>query len=391
MGINQTLHLLVLRLLTVVFFMEGNQMTYDRQIQRRISKLMKNTRSKAPLRHFDYNRIARHDVRIGHLNGKQVERFILHFRSNGCLWCKASGGCTMCGFWNETAQGYKVVTAEAFVNQFQNALHRFDLQRYPILGLYNAGSFLQEEEIPFTAVETIFRLIATHLPDLRQVTIESRVDYITEEKLRELQNILGNDIQLAIGMGFDSEDHIVRNLIINKGISKGELEQAIEITKRLKIHSIVYVLLKPPFLTEREAIEDAIRSTSYLSTVDPTEIHYETVTVEADTLVGQMYANDLYRPMWLWSIIEVLKRVHSFATPYMTPLRYVARAMDVPHNCTLCTETVTKKIYNRYCSDWDLAHFSDPDCPCRAEWLDTVRKEYPLSLRERVLEGLSEL
>jgi len=258
------------------------------------------------------------------------------------------------------------------------------------LGLYNAGSFLQEQEIPFTAVERIFHLASRHLPDLRRVVIESRVEYITMEKLERLQNILGNNTELAIGMGFDSENEIVRNLIINKGVSKEGFERAIEITRQLDVQSIVYVLLKPPFLTEREAIEDAVESTRYVSGVGPTEIHYETVTVEADTLVDQLYTSGLYRPMWLWSIIEILKRVRSFAMPYMTPLRYVAQAVDVPRNCPACTEMVTDRIYNRYCSDWDLAHFAGLDCPCRAEWLEAVREEPLLSLEERVWEIVSD-
>jgi archaeosine synthase beta-subunit len=365
-------------------------MAYDREIRGRISKLMRGLRARAAPQQFDHNRIACHDVRVGHLDGKQVERFIVHFRSNGCLWCKANGGCTMCGFWNETARGREIVTVEAFVNQFQNVLNRFDLQRYPVLGLYNAGSFLQEQEIPFTAVERIFHLASRHLPDLRRVVIESRVEYITMEKLERLQNILGNNTELAIGMGFDSENEIVRNLIINKGVSKEGFERAIEITRQLDVQSIVYVLLKPPFLTEREAIEDAVESTRYVSGVGPTEIHYETVTVEADTLVDQLYTSGLYRPMWLWSIIEILKRVRSFAMPYMTPLRYVAQAVDVPRNCPACTEMVTDRIYNRYCSDWDLAHFAGLDCPCRAEWLEAVREEPLLSLEERVWEIVSD-
>lgn len=294
----------------------------------------------------------------------------------------------MCGFWNETTRGREVVTAEAFVNQFKDALDRFDLQRYQILGLYNAGSFLQEKEIPFAAVEEIFHLATEHLPKLRRVTIESRVEYINKQKLRSLQNILGSDIQLAVGMGFDSEKEIVRNLIISKGVSKEGFERAVEVTRRLGVRSVVYLLLKPPFLTEREAIEDAVKSTLYVSSVGPTEIHYETVTVETDTLVDQLYTSGLYRPMWLWSIIEILKRVRSFAMPYMTPLRYIAQALDGPHNCPVCTEIVTERIYNRYCMDWDLAHFADLDCPCRAEWSEVVRKEPSLSLEERVWEGV---
>jgi hypothetical protein len=99
-------------------------MAYNRQIQDKISKLTRGLRAKATHQQFDHNRIAGHDVRIGHINGKQVERFIVHFYSNGCLWCQASGGCTMCGFWNETTRGREVVTAEAFVN-WKNGFWRF--------------------------------------------------------------------------------------------------------------------------------------------------------------------------------------------------------------------------------------------------------------------------
>ena len=104
---------------------------------------------------FNPDKVARTDVRIGHVDEKTVERFVVHFRSTGCLWDKRAGGCTMCGFWDETAQFKRAITHRNFVNQFVDLLQTYDLRKYPVLSLYNAGSFLVEQEIPFSAVEEI--------------------------------------------------------------------------------------------------------------------------------------------------------------------------------------------------------------------------------------------
>ena len=296
----------------------------------------------------------------------------------------------MCGFWNETMPAEQIITSEEYVNQFMSAFNEFNLQRYHALSLYNAGSLLNEKEMPFSALEEIFCFISKKLPNLKQLIIESRLEYITKEKLEILQKILGNNIRLAVGIGFESQNDIVRNFLINKGVSKRRFEKVIDLTNSLNIQSIVYLILKPPFLTEREGIEDAIESTKYLSALKVSQINYETMTIEDNTLVNILYEKGYYHPPWLWSVIEILKRVHPFAKPFLTPLKYITEALDTPKNCLICTKLAKEKIYEKYCSDFSLSHFENFECTCKSEWLKITREqENTLSLGKRAMNILN--
>lgn len=356
-----------------------------------VLSVLKEIRQNSIAANFDHNRIANFDIRIGHVDGKKVKRFVVHFRSNGCVWCKHTGGCSMCGFWNETTQGKTIITAEEFVTQFKNVLSAHDLKSYASLSLYNAGSFLNEQEIPFSAAEEIFSLVSEKLPNLRQLIIESRVENISEEKLRALQKILGTDIRLSIGIGFESQNDVIRNLILNKGVSKRHFEKCIEITNALNIQPIAYLMIKPPFLTEAEAIEDAVESAKYLNKVGVREIHYETMTIEDNTFVNMLYDRGYYKLPWLWSIAEILKRVHPSVKPFLTPLSYIAKAKDAPKNCSLCSEAVKGKIYEKYCSDFSLSHFDELDCTCKQEWQKVIQEKSALPLEDKALKILSDL
>jgi len=340
-------------------------------------------------RDFDPDTVARTDVRIGHIDGRTVERFVVHFRSTGCLWDKQVGGCTMCGFWSETAQFKSRITHRNFVNQFAEVLRSHDLRKYPVLSLYNAGSFLAEAEIPFPAVEEIMGLIASGLPGLRRVIIESKVEYVDRDRLRALRRILGSGTELALAVGFESQDDAVRNLCINKGCTKGQFERCIETLRSDGFHSIVYLILKPPFLTEREAIDEAVASTDYVCRVGVNEVNYETMTVESDTFVSLLHARGQYRLPWLWSVAEILRRVRPLATPFLTPFRYIADSIDTPRNCLICTNTMIERIYAKYCADFDVSHFADATCRCRTDWLRDLEAVDSRSLPARVMDSLA--
>ncbi len=360
-----------------------------RQALRELRGVLREMKQDIRPKDFNPDKVARTDVRIGHVGQQTVERFVVHFRSTGCLWDKRAGGCTMCGFWNETAQFGRPIAHRNFVNQFVDVLHTHDLRKYPVLSLYNAGSFLVEQEIPFSAVEEIARLIATELPDLKRVIIEGKVEDADRDKLRALKRIVGDRIQLALAVGFESQDDTVRGLCINKACTKKQFENCIELTRAEGLHSIVYLILKPPFLTEREAIDEAVASTRYVCRVGVSEVNYETMTVESDTFVNLLYNHGQYQLPWLWSVGEILKLVRPIATPFLTPFRYIVDSIDTPKNCPHCTRTMVENIYQKYCADFDVSHFENATCACKADWRAELDREDPRPIPERVLSFLA--
>lgn len=354
----------------------------------KLEKFLKQIVESTPRRVFSKDEVVKTDVRIGHIGGKPVKRLVIHLRSNGCGW-KKSGGCTMCGFWNETSQQKDRVEAEDFISQFKGALKAFNLYKYPILSIYNAGSAFNEEEIPFEALESIFRMISK-IPTIKQIILESRIEYMTKDRIRQLKNII-NGKDLIIGVGLESSNDTIRELCIHKGLPKKRIEEYIELSKSLGMNSRIYVLIKPPFLTEMEAIEDVVGTTRYLYDLGVSDIHYETTTIEENTLVHILFNKRLYQLPWLWSIVEIINRVSPFAKPFLSPFRYIVNAQGIAHNCRLCNNKVTYALLDDYCSSFDLSCLKKLDCSCKSRWLEEIMKPAELSLEERVLKILLEL
>ncbi len=150
-----------------------------------LQKVLKDLNRRSPQKAFRPDEPAKIDYRIGHLGGRPVPRLVIHFRSNGCSW-KKTGGCAMCGFWNETSQFHEVIGVPDFIEQFKRASSKIDLSQYPILCFYNAGSVLNDEEVPFEALEAIFAMLSRS-ETLKQIVLESRLEYVSKGKSEAAQ------------------------------------------------------------------------------------------------------------------------------------------------------------------------------------------------------------
>src|SRR2546428_11472470 len=77
-----------------------------------------------------------------------------------------------------------------------------------------------------------------------------------------------------------------------------------------------YLLIKPPFLTEREAIEDAVRSGHEADPHSDT-VSFNPVNDQSRTIVDRLFRRGEYRPPLLWSVVEVLERTRCFNSHVM--------------------------------------------------------------------------
>ena len=91
---------------------------------------------------------------------------------------------------------------------------------------------------------------------VHEVVLESRPEYIIDEHISKTRREL-EDRQVEIGIGLESSNDEIRRICVNKGFSKGEFQNALLTARAHNIGTRAYILVKPPFLTERDAIIDA--------------------------------------------------------------------------------------------------------------------------------------
>lgn len=233
-------------------------MVKQSELRSQIRQYMTKLRKQAAHIHRSHNELEEvifTDLRKSYLHGEYVDRLVLFLRGTGCTWANDNGGCTFCGFWNATNFGNKIPN-EDYLHQVSLVLSNSDViaQNYPIFSLYNDGSLFEEREIDFDVVLQICSMIA-EVPSARRIVIETKVIDIEEEKIAALKKVLGT-IELEIAVGFESANETVRNLCVNKNFSLELFEEKLEILQRHGVRLVPLIMLKPPFLTEKMAIED---------------------------------------------------------------------------------------------------------------------------------------
>ncbi len=337
---------------------------------------------------IDYKIPIGYEERVGHLNNLPVKRIIIYLRSTGCEWVKKTGGCTMCGFYGVTTHGKKI-SEDEYASQLKYILNKVDLNEYPIVCIYNDGNIFNENEVPISALEKMFKMINEY-KKVKKVVIESRIEYATEDRVkRVLQSMDGKNLEIAFG--FETSNQEIMKLCINKGFSLNNFNHFYPRLHQIDVSIRPLLLLKPPFLTEGEAIADVLSTVDYLFERGVHDIDLEVATVQKNTVVHQLWMNNLYRPPWLWSIVDILlhcrnkyqDRLHF----YISPWEYSIKSIDKVRNCGKCDKKL-KECINLYNQNFDTTVFKDLECSCKDRWRDAIQEKNVLTVPERIINQL---
>ena len=291
------------------------------------------------------------DPRKGYLDGRYVDRLVLFLRGSGCSLAAKTGGCTFCGFWDVTTFGSKI-TDEDYMSQVENVIRDESIAfaKYPIVCLYNDGSMLEEGEISLSAVTKLCRTLAAR-DHVKRIVIEAKVVDLTEPKIAALKEAVGTK-EFEIAVGFESAHELVRDHCINKPFHSEQFEEGCRLLRAYGMSLIPLVMVKPPFLTETQAIEDVVNTFTYLEPFQLQRIDLELATIEKNTLVHDLWAGGMYATPRLWSVIEILRQKEELGlkTPiFLSPPNYTVTAYDYSLNCPKCNDQVIAAIeeYNR--------------------------------------------
>jgi len=170
-------------------------------------------------------------------------------------------------------------------------------------------------------------------------------------------------------MGLESASDLIREHLIHKGFLFQDFVSASEMVHNLGGRVKAYLLLKPPLLTEGQALQDAIAS-ARAAWPYADIISLNLCNVQRNTLVERMWERGGYRPPWLWSALEVLK---ASAGPIICdPVG--AGTRRGPHNCGQCDAALTEAI-RKHDITQDTRPFDDLHCRCKEAWQELLELE----------------
>ncbi len=288
------------------------------------------------------------------LDGEIVDCLTVILRSKGCRWKR----CLMCGYKKDTSED---VTLEDLKRQFEFSLKKLGDAR--VVKIFTSGSFLDSNEIPPEFRRFVYEKLKGRIDKL---IVESRPEFVSDETAKELSE---QDFIVEVGIGLETADDFVREVCINKGFRFEDFERAAELLKSYGIRVKAYLLLKPPFLSEGEAIRDvlnsikAVRGLADVVSINPTN-------VQSGTYLERLWLRGLYRPPWLWSAVEVLKKAEMEAI--CDPVAY--GKSRGPHNCGRCDREVAKAI-KEFSLTQDESAFEGLNCGCMRIWERVVELE----------------
>ena len=298
-------------------------------------------------------------------NDKTEDAYVIILRTKGCSWALKSG-CTMCGYFNDSM--WKNISDTDMTKQFGRAVENYTQER--IVKIFTSGSFFDDNEVSPKVRKTIFEeLVET----AEKVSVESRPEFITEKKLSEVKNIFQDKI-FEVGIGLETASDVVREYAINKGFAFKQYKKAAELIKKQDIKLKTYVLIKPPFLTEKESINDSIETADKIKSYT-NSISFNPTNVQRNTLVEYLWKRRQYRPAWLWSVIEILKE--SKKNENNIHMQCDIAGGGSPRgarNCRTCDKQVLKAIESFSLSQ-DIKILDNLDCDCKEKWHDQLDVE----------------
>lgn len=302
-------------------------------------------------------------------SGKKVDAMVAIMRTSGCYWAK-SGGCTMCGYNNASLSE---ISESDLMSQIDTIMKKYKGE--PLVKIYTSGSFLDTEEIPIKVRETVF----DNFSECERLLFESRPEFITEETVGTLP---GNT---TVALGLESSNPEILKKSINKGFTPEESRTAGETVRDAGLSVRTYLLLKPLYVTESQAIEDTVNSALFADGYSA-EISVNPLNVQYGTQTERMWKRGEFRPPWIWSLLEVFKRLHG---------KTQARLMSSPsgggsqrgvHNCGDCDRKVLDAV-EKYSFSQDIGDL-DVECICRETWKNYIRAEKILGTSADLERGL---
>jgi len=299
---------------------------------------------------------------VDHYNGEQVDTLTMIFKTFGCWWGKV-GGCTMCGFVYDRAS--TPPSAEDLEEQMTRALERSDKLDHFMVKIFTSGSFLDENEITPDLRTSLLQRLARD-DRIFKVIVETRPEFVTPEAMEQCRNALGST-SFEIAIGLETSSDLIRKRSINKGTSFQKFIDAVRITHDSGSTIKAYLLLKPLFLSEKEAMDDILK------TIDDIAGYVNTISinlcnVQKGTYVEHLWERKQYRPPWLWSIVEILKEAkHRHPNLVITSDPVGAGSLRGPHNCRECSRDVVDAIRN-FSLTQDTANLNIPYCECIELW-----------------------
>lgn len=305
--------------------------------------------------------------------GTVIECLTIIFKTAGCRWNR----CLMCSYRHERFPNNLSIESQEkdLLSQLAWTQEQHKPDRYQMVKIFTSGSFFDPCEVPPTVRSRIAEAFSGKI-----VIAETRPEFVDRDSITTFLAAIDDGswkIPLVCAMGLETTDDQIREKCIKKGFLLSDFYAACERARASGAGVKAYLLFKPLFLTEREAVEDMKRSIRQISgQVDMVSLN--PCTVQRQTELEWYWKKGAYRPPYLWSVLDILQDapVHISCDPVGS-----GHHRGV-HNCGACDKEIVKGIQDySLTGDRDLiASLLEKECACKEEWQFILDREMPFRM-----------
>jgi radical SAM enzyme (TIGR01210 family) len=282
----------------------------------------------------------------------------------------------MCSYRNERFEHQSV---ESLTNRLRRqlgwVLTHYLPADYQMVKIFTSGSFFDPDEVP-----PVFQSEVAKAFRGRIVIAETRPEYIVEERISRFIDGVDDGrhaIPLYCAIGLETTNDAIREKCIDKGFTFSSFITSAQTAHAAGAGVKAYLLFKPLFLTEGEAVRDMEQSIAEASP-HADIISMNPCTVQRRTELERYWRDGAYRPPYLWSVLLLLANAPVYVA--CDPLGGGQRRG--PHNCGKCDYELVKGIRDYTLNgDRDLVRaLLETDCSCKNEWEYVLAYERPYAM-----------
>ena len=307
------------------------------------------------------------------LGNELLECLTIIFKSAGCSWAK----CRMCSYRHERYTGRQSSgeLADHLRAQLAWVTGQYKPDEYQMVKIFTSGSFFDPGEVPPEFVKEVAAAFTGKV-----IIAETRPEFVDEDIFRNFIEIIDTGqwkIPLYCAIGLETSSDSIRRKSIDKGFSFLDFTKAAARAHAAGAGVKAYLLFKPLFLTEGEAVADMVSSIRDVS-VHADLISMNPCTVQRKTELEYYWKRGAYRPPYLWSVLRLLES----APVHITCDPLGGGQKRGPHNCGKCDYDIVAGIRDYSLNaDRDLVRaLLNIPCGCRDEWEFVLANERPYAM-----------
>ena len=224
------------------------------------------------------------------------------------------GRCAFCAL-PSMSEGGDAVSAGDIEAQIDYILSHYSQEEIDAIGkvsIYTASSVLDQECMPTRSL-VYLALKVSNFPNLQVLSLETRPEYVEDWELKTLKNLFGKKVLIEVGIGYETHDPHLRNLVLKKGLSIEELRELMAMLAENNCSLKAYLMLKPHHsLTEEQGIVEAVNGVKELYELSKefnveTSVHLNPTYIAKDCSLTDDMVKFGFQPPELSSVIEVLR------------------------------------------------------------------------------------